>query len=125
MNESLNGYSVEVNPHLSQAIQKFAFFKGIFWGDGQNMVQYTNNKYLITELRGSKIVLVRSDVEYGNYKKVDCLEFCNILDKYVSPPPPITIGDNVVTEVDGGIKVGCQFVSDDQIKQIYKMRFEK
>jgi hypothetical protein len=35
----------------------------------------------------------------------------------------IKVGDYEVEEEDGGIQVGCTFVSDEQIEKIYKMRF--
>ena len=38
--------------------------------------------------------------------------------------PPLKIGDNEVQFNDDGIKVGCQTVTKDEVKEIYKRLFD-
>jgi len=112
-----------VNPELSRVLQEYAFKKDITWSHGKE-VRFTDAKYLFMVLEEERIPgnghLLYSTKNNDGAKEISALEFCQMIDEIQKP---FCIGLHKVVKVDNGVKVGCQFVSDKEIKKIYDMRF--
>jgi hypothetical protein len=70
----------------------------------------------------TRVVKLDKEIELKNELTGLSLEFIDVSIEYLKEYRPITIGEYEVEVAEGGVKVGCTFVSDEQIKQVAKLR---
>ncbi len=107
-------FCIEVTPTSSEAIQLLLFKSGYCW-EGSGKYRYVKHlQYGFLTIHTTYETFDCSNTGFHGYPIIKFQELCDLLDK-----PTMKIGEYDVEFTDNGVKVGCQFVSRDEINAIH------